>query len=156
MAENSPVNLDKAWLQNFLDVDVAGFIAELDKITKDGVGPTGEDVPALANIGEGGARPDFVKPGAELPLTIGIMKDNDKEVSGKNLQDSVKKMITNIKTILEEQKTLFGDIDDNLRTSIEKLFKTQGDNLAKIEGDKFLDIFEDVDETLGGGESEDD
>lgn len=155
MAQNPPVNLDKAWLENFLNHDIAEFIAEIKKIMGDGAGPDGAVVPALDALLPTGAHGDWALPGAELPLTIGGMA-KDSVTNGQHIKDAVVELIGAVTTILEDQKLLFDDIDDNLRTSIETLFKTQGDNLAKIDGDKFLDIFSDVDESLGGRDEEDD
>ncbi|MFE6281204.1 type VII secretion system-associated protein [Streptomyces sp. NPDC057877] len=155
MADAPTVNLDKAWLENFLNNDILNFRNELKKIVNDGVGPSGEIVPALANLLPEGQIPEGSLPGAVRPLTIGSMAA-DTRTNGKALVEAVTELIGAIDLILENQKILFEDIDDNLRTSIDKLFKTQGDNLARIDGDKLLDIFEDVDESLGGSGDPDD
>ncbi|MER5778833.1 type VII secretion system-associated protein [Streptomyces sp. NPDC002039] len=155
MAENTPVNLDKAWLENFLNNDIANFIAEIKKIMGDGVGPGGVVVPALDALLSKGAHGDWALPGAELPLTIGGMT-KDGATNGQHIKEAVEELIGSVTTVLEDQKLLFDDIDDNLRTSIDTLLKTQGDNLAKIDGDKFLDIFSDVDGSLGGRDEDDD
>lgn len=155
MADTPTVNLDKAWLENFLNHDILNFRNELTKILNDGIGPSGEIVPALANLLPEGQIPEGSLAGAVRPLTIGSMA-NDDRTNGKALVAAVTELIKAIDLIIEHQKTLFEDIDDNLRTSIDKLFKTQGDNLAKIDGDKLLDIFEDVDDSLGGSSEEED
>lgn len=154
MAQNT-VNLDKAWLENFLNHDILNFRNELKKILTDGVLENGDLVPALANLLPEGEIPEGWLSGAARPLAIGSLA-NDDRTNGKVLVAAVTDLIKAIDLILEHQKTLFDDIDDNLRTSIDKLFKTQGDNLTKIDGDKLLDVFDDVDEDLGGNDSEDD
>lgn len=155
MAESTTVNLDKAWLENFLNHDILNFRNELTKIVQDGIAPSGEIVPALANLVPEGPIPEGWPTGAARPLAIGAMATDDR-TNGKALVAAIIELIKAIDVILTNQKTLFDDIDDNLRTSIDKLFKTQGDNLTKIDGDKLLDIFDDVDDDLGGSSGEDD
>jgi hypothetical protein len=150
MAQGAPVNLDKAWLEKFLSQDIKGFSEEIRKIQGDGT-----DAPALANLLPEGERPAGTLAGASVPLTIGGML-KDTLTNGQRLNQAVVDMITEIVTILEEQKTLFSSIEDGLESTIEELFKTQGDNLEKIDGQKLLDIFSDVDDVLGGGSGEDD
>ncbi|MER5872395.1 type VII secretion system-associated protein [Streptomyces sp. NPDC002044] len=154
MAQNPPVNLDKTWLENFLNHDIAEFIAEIKKIMGDGTGSDNTVIPALEALLPTGSHGDWALPGAQLPITIGGMA-KDSATNGQHITQAVVELIGAVTTILDNQKLLFDDIDDNLRTSIETLFKAQGDNLAKIEGDKFLDIFSDVDESLGGREEDD-
>ncbi|GGZ70682.1 type VII secretion system-associated protein [Streptomyces subrutilus] len=155
MAENAPVNLDKAWLEKFLNEDVKEFMAAIKKIMGDGVGADGVVIPSLDSLLSTGDHGDWVLPGAELPLTIGGMT-KDGATNGQHLKQAVEEIIGAVTTILEDQKRLFDDIDDNLRTSIESLFTTQGENLGKIDGAKFKDIFSDVDESLGGSKKKDD
>ncbi|WP_320774400.1 type VII secretion system-associated protein [Streptomyces sp. CRN 30] len=157
MADSTTVNLDKAWLENFLNHDILNFRNELKKILDDGVDASGEVVPALANLMPGGAAPEEWLTGSvenQIPLIIGGLS-SDGRTNGKTLVEAIRELMEAIDTILEHQKVLFEDIEDNLATSIDKLFKTQGDNLAKIDGDKLLDIFEDVDDSLGGSGSSD-
>ncbi|MFF2525168.1 type VII secretion system-associated protein [Streptomyces liangshanensis] len=151
MANSAPVNLDKAWLENFLTHDVRPFAEQIRKIMAD---DPDTDVPALANLLSEGEHGPAVLPGALLPLTLGGMQ-KDADTNGSHLDTAVTKMINDIKTIFEEQKTLFESIDENLATSIEKLFATQSESLDKIDGEKLLDIFGDIDEALGGGGEDD-
>ncbi|GGZ00863.1 type VII secretion system-associated protein [Streptomyces poonensis] len=154
MADSAPVNLDKAWLENFLNDDVKDFLSALEKIMADGtVG--GEEIPALYNLLPEGQHGPGVLPGAKLPLTIGGM-ETDTETNGQHLTTAVKELITAIHTILENQKLLFESIEDGLADSIDELFKTQGENLEKIDGEKLVDIFSEVDEYLSGTGAEDD
>lgn len=58
MAESAPtVNLNKAWLQNFLDNDVIPFADELRKMGLEGTAPGDSTltVPALVDLEEGEA-----------------------------------------------------------------------------------------------------
>jgi hypothetical protein len=150
MADSVPVNLDKAWLENFADHDIQTFKDEIKKIMGDGTAADGGVVPALSNLLPEGEHGSAVLPGAILPLSIGGMV-KDADTNGQHLNTAVVKLITDITAIFDEQKILFDSIDENLRTSIEKLFKAQDDNLEKIDGQKLLDIFSDVDDILGGG-----
>ncbi|MEU3185083.1 type VII secretion system-associated protein [Streptomyces sp. NPDC006923] len=155
MADSAPVNLDKAWLENFLNQDIETFKEEIRKILGDGTLSDGAVVPALSNLLPEGDLGEDALPGAALPLTIGGMV-KDASTNGQHLSTAVVKMITDVTAILDDQKILFDSIDENLQTTLEKLFKTQGENLEKIDGEKFLDIFSDVDEILGGNGDEDD
>jgi len=149
MAEGAPVNLNKAWLETFRQ-DVQGFLEEIRKVQGDGV-----SAPALANLLPAGEHPKGTLPGATLPLTIGGMIA-DGETNGQYLSEAVVEMITSVTTIFDEQEILFESIVESLQTSIDTLFTTQGENLEKIDGQKLLDIFSDVDDVLAGGSGEGD
>ena len=88
MAQNPPVNLDKAWLENFLNHDVAEFIAEIKKIMGDGTGPDSTVVPALESLLPSGSHGDWTLPGAQLPITIGGMS-KDSATNGQHINDAV-------------------------------------------------------------------
>ncbi|MEU8522904.1 type VII secretion system-associated protein [Streptomyces sp. NPDC048577] len=154
MADGTTVNLDKAWLEKFLKEDIFNFREELRKILLDGEYDK-KSAPSLPNLLPGGDIPDGTPSEAALPLTIGGMV-KDARTNGEALVGSITEVIGAIDVILKNQAILFEDIEDNLGASIEELFKTQGDNLAKIDGQKLLDVFEDVDDSLGGGEKKDD
>lgn len=149
MADKPPVNLDRAWLERFLD-DVRDFQEEIRKITADG-----PNAPALYNLLPEGEHGEGVLPGAVLPLTIGGMA-GDGITNGKHLSGSVVELIKAVNVVLENQKVLFDSIEEGLETTLDELFKAQGDNLEKIDGEMFLDVFSDVDEVLSGGRGEDD
>ncbi|NBM15786.1 type VII secretion system-associated protein [Streptomyces sp. GC420] len=154
MADSAPVNLDKAWLENFLNTDVRLFLGEIKKIMADGtVG--GEVIPTLYNLLPAGEHGAGVLPGAALPLTIGGML-KDGETNGANLDKAITELITAVHTVYKDQKLLFESIEDGLEETLEKLFKTQGENLEKIDGEKLLDIFSDVDQNLAGSGGDDD
>ncbi|MEU5717332.1 type VII secretion system-associated protein [Streptomyces sp. NPDC020403] len=153
MAENSPaVNLNKAWLQNFLDNDVIPFLAAVKKIREDGDSPDKVLVPAIPNLqgGEDGANkaPGFFD-GQKVPLAIGTMAgDKEGRTNGGYLIKSLNEMVDQLDEILKLQVELFEEIEDNLEDTIEEMFKTQDDNLEKIDGKKLVDFFEGVDEVL--------
>ncbi|WP_069169328.1 type VII secretion system-associated protein [Streptomyces griseus] len=165
MADNSPaVNLNKAWLQNFLDNDVVPFLAAVKKIREDGDSPEGVLVPAIPNLqgGEDGANkaPGFFD-GQKVPLAIGTMAgDKDGRTNGGYLIKCLNEMVDQIDELLKLQVELFEEIEDNLEDTIEEMFKTQDDNLEKIDGKKLVDFFEGVDEVLsessGGSNDEND
>ncbi|MFD5037094.1 type VII secretion system-associated protein [Streptomyces sp. NPDC058378] len=153
MADNPPaVNLNKAWLQNFLDNDVIPFLAAVKKIREDGDSPDKVLVPAIPNLqgGEDGANkaPGFFD-GQKVPLAIGTMAgDKDGRTNGGYLIKCLNEMVDQIDEILKLQVELFEEIEDNLEDTIEEMFKTQDDNLEKIDGKKLVDFFEGVDEVL--------
>ncbi|MFE6777593.1 type VII secretion system-associated protein [Streptomyces sp. NPDC057702] len=148
MADKPPVNLDKTWLTNFQTQDVQKFLGEIKKIQGDG-----EYAPALANLIKGGTRSKDVPAGILLPLSIGGMAGEGTGTNGDLLQSGVTEMIKVIVKIFADQKLLFEAIDAGITDTLEDLLKTQGENLEKIEAEKFLDIFEDVDDLLGDGGS---
>ncbi|MFF5567539.1 type VII secretion system-associated protein [Streptomyces sp. NPDC012623] len=159
MAENSPtVNLNKAWLQSFLDNDVVPFLAAVKKIREDGNSPAGVLVPAIPNLqgGEDGSNkaPGFYD-GQKVPLAIGTMAgDKDGRTNGGYLVKSLNAMVDQLDEILKLQVELFEEIEDNLEDTIEEMFETQEDNLEKIDGKKLVNFFEGVDDVLsdmGGG-----
>ncbi|MER7786528.1 type VII secretion system-associated protein [Streptomyces sp. NPDC097640] len=155
MAEQ--IQLNKKWMENFINVDVHDFQAELKKILKDK-----GDIPALLSLkseNPHGWKGANVPSGTKLPLTIGSMTEEETLTNGSHLHKSLVKLIDQIVEMIEDQQTLFDDIEDNLRDTVNTLLKTQDDNLAKIDGEKFLDHIEDVDDDLsgsGGGDGKDD
>lgn len=161
MADKPPVNLNKAWLKSFLDNDVVPFLAAVKKIREDGNDPGGVLVPGMRNLqsGEKGGKkaPGFYD-GQKVPLAIGLMAgDKDGRTNGGYLINSLTTMVDQIDEILKFQVELFGEIEDNLEDTIAEMFKTQDDNLEKIDGKKIINFFEGVDEVLseGGGGSKD-
>lgn len=170
MADKPPVNLNKAWLQSFLDDDVVPFLAAVKKMRQDGKAPDGTLVPGMPNLqsGDDGAdkAPGF-HDGQKVPLAIGVMAgDKDGRTNGGYLIKSLDKMVDQIDTILKLQVDLFEEIEDNLQDTIDEMFKTQDDNLEKIDGKKFVNFFDGVDDVLseagggsgggGGGDDDDD
>lgn len=143
-------HLDKNAIQAFLDGDVATFVNDLKLIQQDGT-----DAQALKSIASGFTTPETEgMVSASKPLAIGDMAtDQQSLMDGKNVTTAVINAISAIVTILEGQSTLFGDIHDNLETTITELMDTQGSNLSTIDGADFLTDLSDVDADLGSGGS---
>ncbi|MFJ1896783.1 MULTISPECIES: type VII secretion system-associated protein [unclassified Streptomyces] len=169
MADKPPVNLNKAWMQSFLDKDVVPFLAKIKKIREDGNAPDGVLVPGIPNLqggDDGSKKAHGFYDGQKVPLAIGVMAgDKDGRTNGGYLVKSLNAMVDQIDEILKFQVELFEEIEDNLEDSIEEMFKAQGDNLEKIDGKKFVNFFEGVDDILsegtgdskgGGGDGDDD
>ncbi|ADI05030.1 hypothetical protein SBI_01909 [Streptomyces bingchenggensis BCW-1] len=150
--KTTKLTLDKAGLQSFLDDRVLPFKDEIRKITEDDptFGPSMGSLVGKEDI----SIEDFDSYQAGKPLSLGWMLQEG-EVDGQvaKLNKSLATMAENVIEIYKEQAKLFGDIEDNLETTISTLFSTQGGNLTTIGGQEFLDIFEDVDDDLAGGKS---
>ncbi|MFJ3670376.1 type VII secretion system-associated protein [Streptomyces sp. NPDC090106] len=163
MAETAPtVNLNKAWLQNFLDNDVKPFAEAIGKLGKSGYAP-GDltlEVPAFKDMEEGGGTPAGFLTGQKFPIAIGNMGTDTTWTNGQHLVKALTTFIAEVTAILDLQDELFAEIEDSLEDTIAKLFKTRDDNLEKIKGEDFLDFFEDVDsifsEGPGSGDNNDD
>ncbi|PWI13053.1 hypothetical protein DI272_02060 [Streptomyces sp. Act143] len=164
MAETAPtVNLNKAWLQGFLDNDVIPFADELRKMGLPGTAPGDStlEVPALVDLEEGGGtRAGFLTGQDKNPIAIGLMAGDNSWTNGQYVVKALNTFIGEITGILKQQGELFEEIQDSLEDTIEKLFKTRDENLDKIKGEDFIDFFEDVDSVLsdgsGSGDDEDD
>ena len=85
--------------------------------------------------------------GTPVPLAIGNLAE-DAATHGMAVNKAVAEMVTTLDGILESHITLFEDIDDALEETIERLFTAQENSLAAIDGQKFVDIWEDVDADL--------
>lgn len=147
MADNKqpPTQLDKAWLENFRKVDLADFRKALKTVTENGTG--GHAIPSMKALkGDDDGVPGLPF-GTPVPLAIGNLA-TDEGTHGKALREAVVDMVTTLDGILESHITLFKDIDDALGETIDRLFKTQGESLAAVDGQKFVDIWEDVDADL--------
>ncbi|NUR42643.1 MAG: type VII secretion system-associated protein [Streptomyces sp.] len=155
MAETAPtVNLNKAWLQNFLDNDVIPFADELRKMGLEGTAPgdTTLAVPALVDLEEGGgSRAGFLTGQDKNPIAIGLMAGDNSWTNGQYVVKALNAFIGEVTAILKQQGELFEEIQDGLEDTIEKLFKARDVNLDKIKGEDFLDFFEDVDSILSEG-----
>jgi hypothetical protein len=155
MAENTPtVNLNKAWLQAFLTDDVRPFITEIRKMGVAGTAPIdGVDVPALVDlVAAGGKTAAGFRDGQVKPLAIGTMAtETAGRTNGGNVIAKLNELIEQVTAILKQQGELFDEIEDDLEETIEKMFKTQDENMDKIDGKKFVNFFEDVDDILSEG-----
>ncbi|MGP3985816.1 type VII secretion system-associated protein [Streptomyces sp. 3N207] len=162
-----PLTLDKAWIEKFLNVDIEEFQAELKKIrTESGpyspislvlaiAGMPMPDwmVPTMAMLAGGAAPPDSVAKDAPWPLMIGPMAGEGDTVGGAEMSKRVSNMATELHGFLSDQVTLFRDIEENLRDSIDSLFSAEGDSLEKIDGQKLIDALEDVEDDLAAENS---
>ncbi|MBU6534598.1 type VII secretion system-associated protein [Streptomyces sp. NPDC057245] len=156
-----PLVLDKEWLKNFLDGEISEFQKGIKKISSDADGDYsdrlydglvseisggGRPIPSVRNLL---ACPPDVNPAATWPLTMGTMEEG----IGSTLQGQVKSLAESLKSFLDDQRILFDDIEDNLREVMQELLKTEGASLEKIDGQKFMNLIEDVVyDTSGSGE----
>jgi hypothetical protein len=146
------LSMDKAGLQAFLDDRVELFQDELRKIALDDPS-LGQAVGTLLGETKYTTPEQFDSYGLSKPLRLGIMLKEDRlNGKGEELNTAIAKTAEDLMTVYEEQTTLFADIVDNLKTTIEKLLAAQDDNLTKVDGQDFLDIFEDVVSDLSGGQ----
>ncbi|UNS99671.1 type VII secretion system-associated protein [Streptomyces tubbatahanensis] len=166
MAEGNqpPTQLNKEWLQNFKDHDIAAFRDALKAVSGDSTGDP--VIPGMLSLkGDNGAI-DGLPYGTPVPLAIGNLAQ-DQDSNGDRVNSAVVEMVNALEGILTSHKELFKDIDSALEETIETLLKTQGESLDSIEGQKLFDIFEDEDvetdltttpneDDSGGGGGEDD
>ncbi|MEV7796388.1 MULTISPECIES: type VII secretion system-associated protein [unclassified Streptomyces] len=124
--------LDKASLQAFIEQDLSEFKADIKKVL--------EGDPSLKAMSEGRTTADTVLAiGKNEPLVMGKIGESD-DVNGESFVKSLASNIETAVTTLEGQLSTFEEIEDGLRQTIEKLFKTQGDNLAAIDAEDFSEI----------------
>ncbi|MFF7391178.1 type VII secretion system-associated protein [Streptomyces scabiei] len=146
------LSMNKAGLQAFLDDRVAVFQDELRKIRLDDPS-SGPAVGTLLGETKYTTPEQFDSYGLSKPLRLGIMLKADRlNGKGEELNTAVAATAEDLMTVYEEQTTLFAHIAENLKTTIEKLLTAQNDNLIKVDGQDFLDIFEDVTTDLSGGQ----
>ncbi|MFF5897957.1 type VII secretion system-associated protein [Streptomyces argenteolus] len=135
--------LNAAWLKKFKDGPVHEFVREIDRMTRaDGSTQPIEDVASGIKTE---STIDTTK-----PLIIGTLAKDD-SLSGGKLNSAVQSTAEALAVLLRNQKTLFDDIDDAMAETITQLTKAQQDNLAKMTGEEFLNLWEDVDGDLSGG-----
>ncbi|MEU1800358.1 type VII secretion system-associated protein [Streptomyces sp. NPDC019937] len=147
MAEtNQPTTqLNKEWLENFRKVDLADFKKALKTVTENGkTDPVIPSMKALKGDDDGVPNLPF---GTPVPLAIGNLA-SDPGTHGESINKAVVDMVTLLDGILKSHVTLFDDIDDAIEETIDSLFKTQGESLDAVEGQKLVDIFEDVEDDL--------
>ncbi|GGW30771.1 type VII secretion system-associated protein [Streptomyces xantholiticus] len=138
--------LDANALQDFLDMKVAPFIGELEKIRKDS--DSGDALHTMLGDVHTTSEANIQQ---DTFLGIGGMA-TDSETGGGGLIKSVKEQATSIDGIFEFQQRLFDDLDNNLQETINTLLRDQGTSLAAIEGQEFLDIFGEVEDTMTGAD----
>ncbi|WP_405549577.1 type VII secretion system-associated protein [Streptomyces globisporus] len=159
MAEAPALNLNKAWLQSFLDDDLVPFLAEIKKMREDST----DGVPAIPSLQGGDAGSKTAAgffDGQAKPLAIGTMAgDENGRTNGGYLVKCLNGLVDQIDDILKLQIELFEQIEEDLEETIAELFKTQDGNLEKIDGKDLVDFFGGVDEVLsesaGGGSNND-
>ncbi|MGW2328207.1 type VII secretion system-associated protein [Streptomyces sp. NPDC001700] len=147
MAEsNQPATqLDKAWIENFRKVDIADFKKALKAVSENSTGdPVIPSMKALQGDDDGVPNLPF---GTPVPLAIGNLA-SDVGTHGQAVNTAVVDMVKLLDGILKSHVTLFDDIDDALEETIDSLFKTQGESLGAVDGQKLVDIFEDVEADL--------
>ncbi|MCX4966943.1 type VII secretion system-associated protein [Streptomyces sp. NBC_00654] len=152
-AKTGKLSMDKGGLQAFQRDRVEPFQEQLRKIALDD--PTfGPSMGKLIGAADLSGKRDFDTYGASRPLMLGpMLKEEHLHGKGLALNQAIGKSAERLTKIYEEQTGLFKDIVDNLESSIETLFSTQSGNLTGIDGQDFLDVFEDVESRLTGGQS---
>ncbi|MFD3944801.1 type VII secretion system-associated protein [Streptomyces sp. NPDC058579] len=143
-------HLDSATLRTFADQDLAAFLTALAAIRKDS---QGTEIRALKSILDGRTYPNTLQ--QNPVLGIGLMAADD-AVHGLSLIANVRKAAESVDNVFADQEDLFEDIDRNLRETLRTLLNTQGSSLMSIDAAEFLDVFADVDDSLGGGDRETD
>jgi hypothetical protein len=146
MAETKPpTQLDKAWIENFRNIDIADFKKLLKEVSQNSTGDP--VVPSMAALkGEDDGVPGLPF-GTPVPLAIGNLA-SDVGTHGQAVSKSVMEMVTLLDGIIKSHLTLFDDIDSALEETIQTLFQTQGESLDAVEGQQLIDIFEDVEADL--------
>lgn len=128
-------HLDKTSIQSFIDGDLATFIGDLKQIL--------EGDPSMRDLADGVTTKDTVGGvSAGKPIMMGTI-DADDLTSGAGFVDALATNIDTVVTVLLGQQDTFDEIDEALRTTVDKLFKAQGDNLGDIEADKFSEVLYD-------------
>lgn len=138
-------HLDGQSLQRFIDTDLHDFVRATESIRQDDTAGR-----ALSSLLAGESTPETLQQNQFLAL--GPMTDNDL-THGKALVAATTKSAKSIDEILLNQQRLFRDIDRDFRQVIKTMGDKQSDNIAEIEAEKLLDIFEDVDNDMGGSDT---
>lgn len=145
-------HLDGPALQRFVDNDLADFIDGLKAIRKDSAADNG-GVRALRSIVNGATTPETLQ--QSQALSIGQMGTSD-ALHGQSLLTAVTGAAKSTDAVFEQHVDLFGDIDRDMKQTIRTLLNAQGSSLQSIDGEKFLDIFSDVDEGMSENPGSDD
>ncbi|MGW4034159.1 type VII secretion system-associated protein [Streptomyces sp. NPDC004838] len=147
-SETGKLSLDKAGLESFLRERVEPFRTDLKSISEDN-----EFGLAMAYLSGKLDLSSVQNYGEAHPLRLGMMV-NGKYLNNQGVEfnTAVKRTATGLNGIYEDQTKLFQDLEENLRTTIDTLFSTQAGNLVDIDGQDFLDVFEDVESGLSGSQ----
>ncbi|MCC8338953.1 type VII secretion system-associated protein [Streptomyces sp. R1] len=158
-SSTGPLLMDPGGLRSFIDNRVLPFKDAINKIQVDDPN-AGYTLATLLGDTDITTAEQFDSYETGLPLAIGFMAGGgvmgDK---GKELNEGMVKTITSLVEIYGQQAKLFDDVVDNMESTIAKLRDTQGGNLVKLDGQEFLDIFEDAVDDLRpstGGQGGDD
>ncbi|MFE7972507.1 type VII secretion system-associated protein [Streptomyces shenzhenensis] len=136
-------HLDKASIQSFIDGDLATFVEDLKQILEGDL--------SMRDLADGITTEKTVGAvTAGKPLMMGTI-DADDLTSGSSFADALAKNIEAVVTILLGQQDTFDEIDEALQTTVNELFKAQGDNLGSIEADKFSEVLSDSGFSGGSG-----
>ncbi|MFG2631466.1 type VII secretion system-associated protein [Streptomyces sp. NPDC048473] len=128
--------LDAPALQAFVDEDVHKFKT---------------DIVTLRTTNEG-RKSLYDLAATSLPLLIGPMSE-DGDSGGKNVVSNTVTAAKNIDVVLNRHSTAIDDLERNLRDVITTMLKTQSDNLADVDGQKFLTAIADYSGDMAGGSS---
>ncbi|KUN29798.1 hypothetical protein AQJ23_03370 [Streptomyces antibioticus] len=145
-------HLDGPALQRFVDNDLADFIDALKAIRKDSAADNG-GVRALRSIVNGATTPETLQ--QSQALSIGQMGTGD-TMHGEALLTAATGAAHSVDAVFEQHVNLFGDIDRDMKQTIRTMLNTQGSTLQSIDGEKFLDLFSDVDEGMSENPGSDD
>lgn len=127
--------LDAPALQSFIDNDVRQFKADITALRT-----TSGDRKSLYDLSTDTA-----------PLALGPMA-GDADSGGKNVNSNVVAAAKAIDGVLNKHSTAVDDLERNLQNVITTMLKTQGQNLAEVDGQKFLTAIGDYSGDLGGGQ----
>jgi hypothetical protein len=89
---------------------------------------------------------------APEPLLIGQMA-TDGDTSGKDVVSHLVSAAKAIDGVLNKHQTAFADLKLELENVITTMLKTQGDNLTKVDGQKFLTAIAGYNGDISGGSS---
>ncbi|MGW5352700.1 type VII secretion system-associated protein [Streptomyces sp. NPDC004031] len=128
--------LDAKALQDFIDDDVSAFITDIANLRKAGQKP-----PALFDLGS-----------SPTPVTMGQMGGDD-TTGGKNVVSNAQNAAQAIDKVLRTHKESFEELKKELQKVITTMLKTQGDTLATLDGQKFVDALSGYDFDMNGGDS---
>ncbi|GAA2339922.1 type VII secretion system-associated protein [Streptomyces kunmingensis] len=132
MAEDL-TKLDPATLRAFIDNDVNGFHGDLVTVRT-----TTPDVQSLYDLG-----------GSPTPLLIGQM-GGDGDSGGKSVIGNLSNAAKAVDAVLNKHVTAFDDLERNLNEVLSSMKKAQEENLAAVDGQKFLTAIGDYTGDMGG------
>jgi hypothetical protein len=133
--------LDKQWLQDFVDHQIAPFQTSLENVAHT------DDEEGVA-IGTLLGKTDYLddvepiyKIDGQQPLPVGQLdsEGNNNITGGMGVVTAMRELCESVIDVYEKQITLFRDLHDNLNTTIETLMGAQHDNLEKVDGQIFID-----------------